>query len=60
MSALEALCNAVVGLIASYSATFFILGYTASGSAAVTLMFFTLSFVRSWAIRVAFARWANV
>lgn len=60
MSALEALCNAVVGLIASYAATFFILGYTASGSAAVTLMFFTLSFVRSWAIRAAFARWANV
>lgn len=60
MMALEAFCNAAIGLIVSWAATFFVLGYTASGSAAVTLMFFTLSFVRSWAIRAAFARWAHV
>jgi hypothetical protein len=58
MSALEALCNAVVGLVASWAATFFILGYSASGSAAVTAMFFVLSFARSWLIREAFRKWA--
>lgn len=35
MSALEALCNAAIGLIVSWAATFFILGYSASGLAAV-------------------------
>ena len=58
MSALEALCNAAVGLLVSWAATFFILGYSASGSAAVTAMFFALSFTRSWLIREAFKRWA--
>ena len=58
MSALEALCNAVVGLVVSWAATFFVLGYSAAGSAAVTAMFFVLSFARSWAIREAFRRWA--
>lgn len=58
MSALEALCNAAVGLVVSWAATFFILGYSASGSAAVTAMFFALSFTRSWLIREIFRRWA--
>ena len=59
MSALEALANAVIGLVVSWAATFFILGYSATGSAAVTAMFFFLSFARSWAIREVFRRWAS-
>jgi hypothetical protein len=59
MIALESLCNALVGLIVSWAATFFILGYSAAGSLAVTAMFFGLSFARSYAIRWAFARWAK-
>ena len=54
MDALEALANAVIGLVISWAATFFILGYTASGSVAVTLMFFGLSFGRSGALRRVF------
>jgi hypothetical protein len=58
MTALEALANATVGFAVSWAATFFVLGYSATGSAAVTAMFFVLSFARSWAIREAFKRWA--
>ena len=36
----------------------FVLGYTASQSAAITAMFFVLSFTRSWAIREIFRRLA--
>lgn len=60
MSALEAFANATVGLVVSWAATFFVLGYTAAGSAAVTAMFFALSFARSWLIRELFKRFANV
>jgi hypothetical protein len=59
MSALEALANATVGFAVSWAATFFVLGYSASGSAAVTAMFFVLSFARSWAIREIFRRFAG-
>jgi len=52
--ALEALTNAAVGLLVSWGATYFLLGYTARGSAAVTAMFFGLSFARSWALRALF------
>ena len=58
MSALEALCNAAIGLLVSWAATTFVLGYTASQSAAITAMFFGLSFTRSWAIREIFRRLA--
>lgn len=58
MSALEALANAVIGLLVSWSATYFVLGYSASGSIAVTLMFFALSFTRSYALRLLFKRLA--
>jgi hypothetical protein len=58
MDTIEALCNATIGLIVSWAATFFVLGYSATGSAAITGMFFALSFARSWAIRAAFRRWA--
>ncbi len=59
MSALEALCNALVGLVVSWCATFFVLGYSPAGSAAVTAMFFGLSFVRAWALRELFRRLGN-
>ena len=60
MDAIEALTNAAIGLLVSWAATYFILGYTASGSAAVTAMFFGMSFVRAWVIRSTFRRFANV
>ncbi len=56
MSALEALANSVIGLCVSWAATFFVLGYSASGSLLVTLMFFVLSFTRSYALRLLFKR----
>ena len=58
MNALEALANATIGLLVSWAATFFILGYSASGSTAVTAMFFCLSFARSYALRLIFKRLA--
>lgn len=59
MTIIEALANAAIGLIVSWAATFFVLGYTAAGSVAVTAMFFGLSFARSWALRVLFRRLGN-
>ena len=56
MSALEALINAAVGLVVSWAATFFVLGYSPAQSAAITGMFFCLSFARAFAIREAFRR----
>ena len=56
MDALEAFANASVGLVVSWSATWLVLGYSPASSAAVTAMFFTLSFARSYAIRKLF-RW---
>lgn len=54
LDATEAVANAVIGLIVSWAATFFILGYSASGSFAVTAMFFGLSFTRSYVLRRVF------
>jgi hypothetical protein len=61
LSAIEALCNAVIGLIVSWLVTFYALplwGLTPSASASVgiTAMYFVISFARSWAIREAFRR----
>lgn len=58
-SVVEALANAVLGLCISWAATFFVLGYSPIGSAAVTAMFFVLSFVRSLIVRVIFKRREN-
>lgn len=58
MSALEALVNAAIGLCVSWAATVFILGYSPTQSAAITGMFFGLSFTRAWAIREIFRRLA--
>lgn len=59
MSALEALINAGIGLIVSWTLTHFVLGYTATQSMAVTAMFFFASFLRAWIIRRAFKAWAS-
>lgn len=58
MDTLEAFTNAAVGLLISWVATFFVLGYSASGSVAVMLMFFGLSLSRSWVLRKLFRRLA--
>ena len=52
----EALANAAIGLIVSWAATWFILGYSPAQSIMVTLMFFGLSFARSYALRLYFRR----
>lgn len=57
VSALEALANAIIGLLVSWSATLFVLGYTPAQSAAITAMFFGLSFTRAWVIREVFRRY---
>jgi len=57
MTAIEAFANAAIGLVVSWAATFFVLGYSAQGSAAVTAMFFCLSFARSYVLRLLFRRW---
>ncbi len=56
MIALEAFTNASIGLIVSWAATYFVLGYSASGSLAVTALFFALSFTRAYVIRRIFRR----
>lgn len=56
LDAIEALANAAVGLLVSWAATWFVLGYSPSGAVAVTAMFFVLSFARSWALRTIFRR----
>jgi hypothetical protein len=56
MIAAEALANATIGLLVSWAATYFVLGYSAAGSLAVTAMFFALSFTRSYVLRLLFKR----
>ena len=58
MDTIESLCNATIGLIVSWAATCFVLGYSATGSAAVTGMFFGLSFARARLLRWVFRRLA--
>ena len=50
----EAMANAVIVLLISWLATRFVLGYGATDSAAITAMFFGLSFTRSWVLRRVF------
>lgn len=54
MDAAEAFSNAVIGLLISWAATWAVLGYSPAQSAAVTLMFTGLSFVRSYVLRRIF------
>ena len=59
MDALEAFANAAVGLVVSWTATWLVLGYGPASSAAVTGMFFGLSFTRAWIIRGIFRGLSN-
>jgi len=54
--ALESLANSVIGLCVSWAATFFVLGYSPTESAAITAMFFGLSFTRTYVLRLIFKR----
>ena len=56
--ATEALANALVGLLVSWTATWAVLGYSPAESVAVTLMFCGLSFTRSFVLRRVFRRLA--
>lgn len=56
MTALEALTNAAIGLVVSWAATRFVLGYSAYDSAGITTMFFGLSFIRAYVLRRIFSR----
>lgn len=61
MSAVEALCNAVIGLFISWAVTYFALPFwglhpSAGQSATITAAYFVVSFLRSWIIRLAFKR----
>ena len=58
IDAIEAFTNASIGLLVSWAATFWVLGYSASSSAAITAMFFGLSFTRAWVLRAMFRRFA--
>lgn len=58
MSALEALCNAVVGLVVSWAVTVYVLGFSAGQSASITAGFFGLSFARAYVIRRVF-KWLS-
>ncbi len=55
MTALEALCNAVIGLVVSFALTIAIFHVTPLQSAGVTAIFFVASFVRAYLIRRVFA-----
>lgn len=63
MDAAESLANASVGLLVSWAATYWLLpplfgiAPSAGQSAAITGMFFGLSFTRAWVLRAAFRRW---
>ena len=59
MAAIEALTNAAIGLVLSWSATFFVLGFDPVQSAAITAMFFALSFMRSYLLRLLFRSFSN-
>lgn len=59
MSALEALVNAAIGLVVSWTLTLTVLGYSPVQSAGITAMFFCASFLRAWVIRRAFKAWAS-
>ena len=54
MAALEAFANAFIGLLVSWAATWFVLGYAPIQAIAVTLMFFALSFTRAYVLRLVF------
>ena len=54
--AAEALVNAIIGLLISWAATHWVLGYDPASSAAITGMFFGLSFTRAFVLQRIFGR----
>ena len=61
MDALESLCNAGIGLVVSWAATWWLLPFwgfspSAGASAGITGMFFVLSFARAFMLRAVFRR----
>ena len=63
MSAVEALANATIGFGASWLATWALLPFwgfepSPGGAFSITAMFFVLSFLRAWALREVFRRFA--
>lgn len=54
IDAYEAAANAIIGLLVSWAATHLVLGYSPAQSAAITGMFFALSFARSFIVRRVF------
>lgn len=58
MDAMEAFANAAIGLLVSWLATIFVLGFSPAKSAAITAMFFGLSFARAYILRRVF-RWLS-
>ena len=56
MPVLEAFANAAIGLVVSWAATWFVLGYAPLQAVGVTLMFFALSFTRAYVLRLVFRR----
>ena len=59
MDAAESLANAGIGLVVSWIATWYVLGYSPADSLWVTAMFFVLSFTRARALRWFFRRMAR-
>lgn len=64
-AAIEAFVNAGLGLVISWAATFWLLPVlfglapSAGQSAGIVGLFFGLSFVRGFALRLVFARWSD-
>lgn len=61
ISAVEALTNAIIGLLVSWAVTYYglpLFGLTpsVSASAGITATYFIISFARSWIIRELFRR----
>ena len=59
MDTAESLANAGIGLVVSWIATWYVLGYSPADSVGVTALFFGLSFTRAWVIRWVFRRMAR-
>lgn len=58
LDAAEALANALIGLVVSWSATWAVLGFSPVQSVGVTAMFFALSTTRQFVLRRLFRRLA--
>lgn len=56
LSLAEAITNAAIGLIVSWSITWAVLGFTPAESIGITLMFFCASTARAFVVREVFRR----